>query len=79
VVSSSLGGLVASLPDVQRFWREHTRIRTVAWREVEADGCAAVVARLESVPRAAWLDIVSARDTLQVIGIHGTRPAESYR
>lgn len=71
LVSSSLGGLVASLPQVQHFWREHRRIRTSAWREVEVDGYAAVVASLESVTSAAKLDVVSKRDTLQLVGIYG--------
>ena len=79
VVSSSLGGLVMSLPESQRFWREHRRIRTLAWRTVEVGGRPAVVAFLESVTSAARLDVVSRRDTLQVIGIYGAIPAESDR
>lgn len=78
-VSSSLGGLVASLPEVQRFWRAHRRIRTIAWSEAEVDGRAAVIARLESVTSAAGLDVVSAHDSLQVLGIHGTLPTARDR
>lgn len=71
VVCSSFGGLVAALPEVQRFWREQGRIRTLPGREVDVAGGAALVTTFESVAGAARLDVVSARDTLEVIGIHG--------
>jgi hypothetical protein len=38
---------------------------------VEVTGVPALVARLESVTGDARLDVVLARDTLEVIGIHG--------
>jgi RNA polymerase sigma-70 factor (ECF subfamily) len=71
VVCSSFGGLVASLPEVQRFWREQGRIRTLPGRGIDVAGGAALVTTFESVAGAARLDVVSARDTLGVIGIHG--------
>jgi len=70
-VSSSLGGLVSSLPEVQRFWRQQARMRTLPLREVEVGGRAAVVTSWASLTSAARLDVVSACETYQVLSIHG--------
>ncbi len=67
-VSASLGGLVLSLPEVQRFWRRHSRIRTLPGSEVEAGGQPALVIGLESLTSAAGLDVVCARDNFEVLG-----------
>ncbi|HKO24741.1 MAG TPA: sigma-70 family RNA polymerase sigma factor, partial [Chloroflexota bacterium] len=78
ITSSSFGGLVMSLPEVQRFWAEHHRIRTLLpQREVEIAGHPALVTRFESVTDAARLDVVSRRDTLMAIHIHGAPALES--
>jgi RNA polymerase sigma factor (sigma-70 family) len=78
--SSSFGGLVMSLPEVQRFWAEHRRIRTVLLQhEVEIAGHPALVTRFESVTDAARLDVVSRRDTLMAIDVHGAPALESAR
>jgi RNA polymerase sigma factor (sigma-70 family) len=70
--STSFGGLVATLPEVQRFWAEHRRMRTVLpEHEIDVAGQPALVTRLESLTNAARLDVMSRRDTLTVIGIHG--------
>jgi len=77
ITSSSFGGLVMSLPEVQRFWAEHRRIRTLLpQHEVEIAGHPALVTRFESVTDAARLDVVSRRDILMVIHIHGAPAAE---
>jgi RNA polymerase sigma factor (sigma-70 family) len=74
--SSSFGGLMMNLPEVQRFWSEHRRIRTLLpQHEVEIAGHPALVTRFESVTDAARLDVVSRRDTLMVIHIHGAPAA----
>jgi hypothetical protein len=67
VVSSSLDGLVLALPQLQRFWHTHPRIRTLPTREVETYGQTALVVRVESVTDAAYVDVVVARDSLQVL------------
>ncbi len=67
----SFGGLVKNLPEVQSFWRKHSRVRSLPAREVEVGGRPALVTPLESVTGASRLDVVSARDNLDVIGIHG--------
>jgi hypothetical protein len=72
VVCQSFGGLVAALPQVQRFWREHGRIRTLPHREIEAAGRRGVVTSFESLVDAAQLDVVMSRDSLKPIYIHGS-------
>jgi RNA polymerase sigma factor (sigma-70 family) len=65
-----LEGLVLALPQGQRFWREHSRIRALPQRELEAAGRAALVAGFESVSTAARFEVVVARDTYAVISIY---------
>lgn len=65
-------GLVLWLPEVRRFWRRHPRVHALPPREVEAEGVPAVVTTVESVPDAARLTVVSARDTFEVLHIYGT-------
>jgi RNA polymerase sigma-70 factor (ECF subfamily) len=73
ITSSSFGGLMMSLPEIQRFWAEHRRIRTLLpQHEVEIAGHPALVTRFESVTDAVRLDVVSRRDTLAVICVHRT-------
>jgi len=69
-VSSPLNGLLLGRRDGQRFWREHQRIRTLPELEVEVDGCAALVTRLESVTSAARIEAVCRRDTYEVMAVH---------
>ena len=63
-------GLVLALPQGQRFWREHPRIRALPQHEVEAAGRAALVAGFESLSAAARFEVVVARDTYAVIVIN---------
>ncbi len=66
----TLSGLARHLPDARRFWREHPRIRTLPERAVEVDGRSALVTTFESVTEIAKLDVISARDTFEVLGVH---------
>jgi hypothetical protein len=68
----SLAGLALWSPAGRRFWRAHPRLRTLPEREVEAAGRAALVTSFESVADAARLDVVSARDTYEILSVHGT-------
>jgi RNA polymerase sigma factor (sigma-70 family) len=61
---------VLYLPDGLRFWRRHRRIRALPEEEHEASGRALIVTRFERVDGAARLEVVSIRDTLEVISIH---------
>jgi RNA polymerase sigma-70 factor (ECF subfamily) len=65
-----LEGSVLALPQGQRFWREHPRIRALPQREVAAAGRAALVASFESMSTAARFEVIVARDTYAVISIH---------
>ncbi len=66
----TLSGLARHLPDARRFWREHPRLRTLPERAVEVDGRSALVTTFESVAETAKLDVISARDTFEVLGVH---------
>ena len=70
-VSASFEGQVLVLPQVQRFWREHPRMRTLPAHLVDAGGRAAVVTSFEAVNGGARLDIVSDLDTLRVLDVRG--------
>jgi RNA polymerase sigma factor (sigma-70 family) len=78
--STSFSGLLTSLPETQRFWRAQTRVRALPRSEIEVNGQAAIVASFESVSSRARLDIVSARASLAVLGVHvHASPALSVR
>jgi len=63
--------LTLSLPEARRFWREHPRMRFLPERAVEVEGCPAVLTGFESLTGSARLEVVSLRDTLQVVRIKG--------
>jgi DNA-directed RNA polymerase specialized sigma24 family protein len=67
----TVAAVALMLPESRAFEREHRRIRTLPGREVEAAGVPAIVSRFESVAGSARLEVVLARDTLEVIGVHG--------
>jgi RNA polymerase sigma-70 factor (ECF subfamily) len=68
---TSLDGLSLALPEGQRFMHEHTRIRKLPEQEIEVDGLAAVVKRFESITDQALYEVVSARDTFQMLQVNG--------
>ncbi len=72
-VSQSLAGHILVLPEVQHFWREHRRMRTLPARTVETEGRAAVVTSLEAVAGGARLDVVSDYDSFRILQIHGPK------
>jgi RNA polymerase sigma-70 factor (ECF subfamily) len=67
----TLTGLALWSPEGRRFWRAHPRLRALPEREVESAGRAALVTSFESVVDAARLDVVSARDTYEILSVHG--------
>ncbi|HYI16060.1 MAG TPA: sigma-70 family RNA polymerase sigma factor [Thermomicrobiales bacterium] len=73
--SSSLHSLVMAVPEVSAFCRANGRVRTLPMFELEASGQPAVRTTIESVTTAARLDVVSARDTLAVLGVHRSSQA----
>lgn len=68
--SMRLSNLTLYLPQAWRFWRAHPRIRTLPDRVVDVGGQMALVTRFQSVTGATGLDIVTARDTYEVLGVH---------
>jgi RNA polymerase sigma factor (sigma-70 family) len=62
-------GLVLASAQGQAFWRLHPRIRLVPERAVEAQGRPALVTGFASVTDGARLDVVSARDTYEVLAV----------
>ncbi len=69
--SETWHSLTWSLPEARRFWKDNPRMRFVPAREVEFGGSPAVVTGVESVMGSARLDVVSLRDTLEVVHING--------
>ncbi len=67
----SLESLVLALPTVQRFYRQHQRVRFLPNYEVEADGRAAIVTSLESITNQDRVVVVSAADTYEVLRQYG--------
>lgn len=65
----SLDSAALCAPEGQRFWREHPRIRRVAYQELESGGVPAVLTSYQAVNSAARLDAVLSRDTFRVIRI----------
>ena len=70
VSNKALAALVFSLPEVQRFWRDHPRIRTLPMQEVDVDGSAAFVRRLQSVQDNAEITVIARQDSFDPIAIH---------
>ncbi|MBO0782315.1 MAG: RNA polymerase sigma factor [Ktedonobacteraceae bacterium] len=71
---TALEGLALSLPNGQRFQREHTRLRELPEQEVEMDGVPAIINRFESLDSQARYEVVSARDTFRTLLVNGRRP-----
>jgi hypothetical protein len=63
--------LTLQTPSAVRFWQRHPRIRALPIREVTVNGRAALVTGFESAVEAARIEIVSARDTYEVLRVFG--------
>ena len=69
--STDFDAIVLGLPEGRQFWREHPRIRRLPHRSIDVDGRAAIVTTYESVTSTARLEVVSARDTVDLVGAYG--------
>lgn len=70
---TSLESIVLALPEGQRFYREHARIRTLPQQSIEVDGQVAFVTRFESVTDQARFEVVSSSHRYEVVSINGVR------
>lgn len=68
---SSIVALALARPELRAFRREHPRVRTAPFSEVDSGGVDAVVVRCENALGSARADVVFARDTLHVLAVHG--------
>jgi RNA polymerase sigma-70 factor (ECF subfamily) len=62
--------LAQSRPEVWQFWQRHPRMYTLPPSEIETGGIEAVVTGFRSVNGRAGVDIITARDSLRVLGVH---------
>ncbi len=71
-VSSSLGGLVASMPQSAQLRARAGRVRAVDAFPVQVDGRAALVAGQRAVQGSAAVELVVAADTIRVLSVRTT-------
>jgi RNA polymerase sigma factor (sigma-70 family) len=64
--------LTWSVPEVRAFWREYARSRFRPAHEIEYGGVRAVVTGFESVSDSSAIEVVTRRDTLQVLHVART-------
>lgn len=69
-ITNSLQGQVLFLPATQRFWRENGRIQVLPTRELEFSGRSALLTSYTSLSGSAQLDVITARDTFEVLAVH---------
>jgi RNA polymerase sigma-70 factor (ECF subfamily) len=62
--------LTLSLPAVREFWRQHPRMRALPQRQVEYQGCGAIVTGFESLTANARIEVVSSQNTFMVLGVY---------
>jgi RNA polymerase sigma factor (sigma-70 family) len=58
------------LPEGQRFWKAHPKIRLQSTVEIDSAGSSAIVSSFASLTDSARFDVVTTRDTVDVIGVH---------
>lgn len=69
--NASLWHLMIDLPAGRRFWRRHPHMRALPIREITFEGQPALLTGFESVDGPARLEVISARETLDVLRIEG--------
>ena len=68
---ATLWHLALDTAAAQRFWRRHPRMRALPVREITAGGRPALLSGFESLDAGARFDVVTARDTYQILAIDG--------
>jgi RNA polymerase sigma factor (sigma-70 family) len=67
--NTPLSHLTLDLPETRQFWRKHSQMRALPTREIAFAGRPALLTGFESVSDQARLDVISARDTLEVLHV----------
>jgi RNA polymerase sigma-70 factor (ECF subfamily) len=70
IFSTARVAIALCLPAGREFWRKHPRIRLRPSPEIEVDGRTTTLTRLESLSDSARLDVITDRETYQVIAVH---------
>lgn len=68
---ASLWHLALDTPAAQRFWQHHPRMRALPVRDIELDGQPVVSSGFVSLDGSAKLEILSKRDTYEILHVHG--------
>jgi RNA polymerase sigma factor (sigma-70 family) len=68
--STAHAAIALSLPEGQQFWKEHPKIRLQSTAEIDSAGSSALVSSFASLTDSARFDVVTTRDTVEVIGVH---------
>lgn len=58
------------LPEGQRFWKAHPKMRLQSTAEIDSAGASAIVTSFASLADTARFDVITTRDTIEVIGVH---------
>jgi RNA polymerase sigma-70 factor (ECF subfamily) len=58
------------LPEGQQFWKAHPRIHLQSTAEIDAAGSSAIISSFASMTDSARFDVVTTRNTIDVIGVH---------
>jgi RNA polymerase sigma factor (sigma-70 family) len=66
---TTLRTLTRNLAAVRHFWQQHPRMCTWPEYETELNGYAAFAIRFQSLREPAWLEVISRRDTFEVLSI----------
>ncbi|MEO7911973.1 MAG: RNA polymerase sigma factor [Roseiflexaceae bacterium] len=58
------------MPEGQRFWKAHPKIHLRSTAEINAAGSSAIVSSFASLTDSARFDVVTTRDTVEVVSVH---------
>jgi RNA polymerase sigma-70 factor (ECF subfamily) len=68
--STAHAAIALSLPEGQRFWKAHPKIHLQSATAIDSAGSSAIVSSFASLTDSARFDVVTTRDTVEVIGVH---------
>jgi len=68
--STAHAAIALSLPEGQRFWKAHPKMRLQSSAEIDSAGSRAIVSSFASLTDSARFDVITTRDTIEVVGVH---------